>query len=425
MKLKASFKKRLNLIVSIFNRGVGAGIGYLISIYISNMFGATSMGVYYLFISWKNILGNIFGFGYPLVLLKRASIEKEKKFGLSFQEFLYSFKFLLCLWAIIIILTVIFIPEINAFLFLGKLEPNTILLLITSGIFYALIRVSSSYYKGIKKTNLAILLEFTLISCAVLVILFLFKPLIHKVETVILLYTLILAITAVAATIIILIVLKQKKNLAESKTVFFTKEQWALFGNNSLTLIQTSGLVLLLPWLLLTEEIGVFGAAQRTVAIAFIPIQAIASYFSPRFANSYSKMDKAKLKSLLLESQIWSIITYLPFFLVFFFWPELIMGVFGEDFIPYANILVLLSVGQVLNSATGPVGFFLNMINKERKNLFASMFTFIFGFGLMVGLGLWYGIYGVAIGHASSKIISNVAKYIFAIKALNEMPKSV
>jgi O-antigen/teichoic acid export membrane protein len=188
----------------------------------------------------------------------------------------------------------------------------------------------------------------------------------------------------------------------------------------------------ILPWaplLLLgvwgtTEEVGVFGAAVRIATLIAFFLTAANSVLAPKFVELHSKGDIAGLGRLTRNFAMFMTLATSPFFIVLIVMNQTIMGLFGSEFAIGGTALMILAMGQAVNTMTGSVGNLLMMTGHERdiRN------TSVFGGALTVGLSLLliplYGFIGAAIATASSVAAMNVISVLLIKKRLgiNVMP---
>lgn len=145
------------------------------------------------------------------------------------------------------------------------------------------------------------------------------------------------------------------------------------------------------------SDVALFSAAQRTAMLVSFTLIAVNSISAPKFSAMYRREDLEGLKRTALFSGRLVFIASVPILIVMILFPEALMGLFGEEFVPAAHILVILAIGQFVNVATGSVGILLSMTGNEKK---LRLNTFISA-TLAVGLGLVliprYGMVGGAI----------------------------
>ncbi len=168
-----------------------------------------------------------------------------------------------------------------------------------------------------------------------------------------------------------------------------------------------------------SENIGIYSAAARTATLTSFVLIAVNSIAAPKFAALYQQGDMEALGSVARQSTKLMVLLASPVLLCFLFVPEWILKIFGEEFKQGSAILVILTVGQFINVATGSVGYLLMMSGNERlvrNNLLFCTF-------LAVLLSLWlipnYGVIGGAFGAAFVLSTQNLIAMFVVWKKLN------
>lgn len=116
------------------------------------------------------------------------------------------------------------------------------------------------------------------------------------------------------------------------------------------------------------EEVGVYRNAFKVATITRIALVALLIPAAPKFAELFSQ---GKMEELRKSAQLVTKIIFwcsAPILLVVILGAPLIMGVFGNDFVSGSVPLIILSVGQFINAATGPVNNVLIMTGKQKLN---------------------------------------------------------
>ena len=89
------------------------------------------------------------------------------------------------------------------------------------------------------------------------------------------------------------------------------------------------------------------------------------------------------------------------------------MGVFGEEFIIGKTALVLITIGQFVNAASGSVGNIMNMTGREKplRNILviASILSVLLNY-LLIPM---YGINGAAVANMVSVVFWNLTAVIY------------
>jgi O-antigen/teichoic acid export membrane protein len=118
-------------------------------------------------------------------------------------------------------------------------------------------------------------------------------------------------------------------------------------------------------------------------------------------ANLYQLGEMDRLNELYKISTKWGIYLSIPVFLfICFTSQEIMVGLFGIEYIAGALPLVILIIGQMINVSTGAVGFILIMTGYERLWLIISVFSFALNVALNVMLVPQLGLIGAAIATA-------------------------
>ena len=113
------------------------------------------------------------------------------------------------------------------------------------------------------------------------------------------------------------------------------------------------------------EEVGVYYTAFKLSMFAAVALMAINSIASPKFAELYGKKDFDGLKKVAHQSSKMIFLATLPLVLVFFVFPEFLLGLFGEEFKVGVKAFVFLSFGKLISSLSGSVGNILQMTGKQ------------------------------------------------------------
>lgn len=162
-------------------------------------------------------------------------------------------------------------------------------------------------------------------------------------------------------------------------------------------------------------EVGVYGVALRTAALAAFALVAVNTVAAPKFAALHAQGSGEPLSKLARSAARLTVWATLPLILVFAVVPEWILGLFGAEFRAGAWALRLLAAGQLVNVATGSVGYLLTMTGHEKLMRNNILFCAALNVSLNALLIPRYGILGAAaasaISLASMNIISSVLVY--------------
>ncbi|MEW5985383.1 MAG: flippase [Chloroflexota bacterium] len=144
-------------------------------------------------------------------------------------------------------------------------------------------------------------------------------------------------------------------------------------------------------------EIGVYQALSQSALLYALSLRAINSIFAPMIAHLYQNREMAHLNRLFKVSTKWALYASLPVFLTISFAPTALMTVvFGQDYAGGGLPLVILSIGQIVNVATGSVGYILLMTGRERQWMTIAVSSLLLNVALNWLLVPRWGLVGAA-----------------------------
>jgi O-antigen/teichoic acid export membrane protein len=139
-----------------------------------------------------------------------------------------------------------------------------------------------------------------------------------------------------------------------------------VYGSAIADVVMTFADVLILGMFVTTAEVGVYTAAARTALLTRFLLLATGAVAAPRFAALHAAGDHAGLAKLAVRSTMLTTASTLPLLLLFIVFPEALLSMFGPQFAAGAQVLIILTLGQFVNAATGPCGYLLNMCGHHR-----------------------------------------------------------
>lgn len=155
--------------------------------------------------------------------------------------------------------------------------------------------------------------------------------------------------------------------------------------------------------------VGHFRVAAQVAMLAAFGLQAINMVLAPRFADLWARREKARLQRLVTRSaQAVLAFNLLVTVALVLAGRSFFQLVFGPEFdSSYVPLLILL-VGQMVNSAAGCVDFLLNMTGHERDTAKGMAVAAAVNVVLNVALVPVWGIVGAATATAASMTLWNV-----------------
>lgn len=145
----------------------------------------------------------------------------------------------------------------------------------------------------------------------------------------------------------------------------FVATSRAFFVTNIASFMQSVLGVLIAGWFLNSAELGLFKSSQQTALLIGFVLIVINAIFPPRFASLYHQGKMDALGRLARQGAFLGVVIAAPSLLLCLVFPVWVLDWFGEGFGSGAPLLRIIALAQLVNVATGSVGFLLNMTGHE------------------------------------------------------------
>ncbi len=113
-------------------------------------------------------------------------------------------------------------------------------------------------------------------------------------------------------------------------------------------------------------QVGIYAVALRVAALGAIPLFAINSIASPKFAEMKGQNDFSGLNRVVRHSARLIFWITLPIVAVFMLFPHFILHMFGAEFVAGIPVLLLLSTGRIVSASCGSIGSIMQMVGMEK-----------------------------------------------------------
>ena len=346
--------------------------GYVSTFFISNYFGARVVGLYNLSLSITNIITLVASLGFPMAILRFVGEYKEDRALIYILKRMLILSFVISL---ILILTFFLFgnfvsvklfhdPELKKFLYVIFLTTPfaiifTILVEFIRGL--RLIKISESLRNSVSIFNLFF----------ILLLIFIFKvgdltPAIAKSLVNVLVF--LVALFYVFKKIIPNIPLNSNTSVSYKKIL---KVSLPMFMTGSMFLVMGIADKLMLGFFRNSREVGIYSVAFKLATLNSMILIAINTIVGPKFSELYWSGRLDELKNVAHFSAKLIFYTSLPILIVYFLFSRQILSIFGKEFVKGSMTLIILSIGQFINAASGSVGYFLNMTGYQ--NIFRNI----------------------------------------------------
>ena len=152
-----------------------------------------------------------------------------------------------------------------------------------------------------------------------------------------------------------------------------------------------------------SAEVGVYQAAAQIAIIMAAILSAFNMILMPMIADQFHKKDMGQLEELYRVNTKWGIYCIAPLVLVIAFAAEDVMHVtFGAAYVAGATTLLILTIGQFINIATGATGTILIMTGHQTAWFRLSLVVLAANLVLNLTLVPRWGMIGAAIATATT-----------------------
>jgi O-antigen/teichoic acid export membrane protein len=144
------------------------------------------------------------------------------------------------------------------------------------------------------------------------------------------------------------------------------------------------------------EEVGIYFAVVKTLALVSFIHYAMSATTAHRFAEFNALGDKARLSAYVAHAINWTFWPSLAATLVLLAFGKPLLWLFGPQFVAGYDIMFVAAIGLVVRSAIGPVERLLNMLGHQHICALAYALAFVMNVVLCVALVPNFGGHGAA-----------------------------
>lgn len=274
-----------------------------------------------------------------------------------------------------------------------------------------ILSILSAILKGKGKINLGLIAQNGLFQLIAVIILIYNNQKININELInILEISLIISILALLTIII--------KNLNRNFSIIIQKPDFSSLKEVK-DYFLVSILSLLFPWtgiyvLTLSNDdfnAGILGISMRIVTLYGFLYIAVTSVLNPMISQLFGNREYKKIKRLYKTITKYLVVIACSTLAFIIFFADIILKIFGEEYLEAKMLIIILCIGQAINIATGPTTTILTMcsqVEKVRRNAIISGFILIsFSY---IGYEL-YSIIGICYAYSLAMISNNFLNF--------------
>ena len=171
--------------------------------------------------------------------------------------------------------------------------------------------------------------------------------------------------------------------------------------------------VLILQQFRSSEEVGIYFAVVKTLALVSFIHYAMSATTAHRFAEYHAQGDKERLSAYVAHAIQWTFWPSLAATLVLLAFGKPLLWLFGPQFVVGYDIMFIAAIGLVVRAAIGPVERLLNMLGHQHICALAYALAFVMNLVLCVALVPRWGGHGAAAATTIALVFETVL--LFAI----------
>ena len=413
------------LFTSIGMRVVSAAVLFGIGVFLAKWLGPENYGLYTLIFSSASVIGIPINAGLPVLITRETAILVRSD-KIDILKGLWSFALYLIIGISFIfgLIYIVYIYYSNSNLFDTLNNYSMIFALVP---IIALDRIRGAAMQGLGSSLLAQMPEIILRPFIYFVILLL--GFVVCIDDRLFFSLSAYALSAIAAFLFGSYLLNNvmRFNLKKIKSEYQFK-MWicSLFSLGMLSSIQTfigNSDVLLVGYFCTVHDVGIYKVAQQGVALMLIAQTGVSAVVSAKLSQGFANKDMQKIIQISdYAVMIFSTTSVIIFSVYCIFGKSFINFAFGESYVFSYGILIVLALGQMVNSLTGPVMTLLIMKKCERLAFMSVAFGGIFMFSSVIFLVGKYSYLGVGISSSLGVAITNIILSIIVWKKLNFNP---
>lgn len=421
-KLKNSHHSYLitGSITSLILKLLSIVLGYLAMLYITNKYGASVFGALTLSITLLSVFSLIPNFGMSSAIVR---IVGELRVNKKFQEITHSIFVIFVFTTFTSVFFAHLLSSNATFIadqILNKWQMAENLVNVSPAIVSgtALVVIASIFH-GLQNTKRYLFFQ-TILHQVLFLFFLIINDRFHFHSTVVEVFVYSNIFAALVAFFFLCVKILKFPRSPQKKTIEYG---FCKIVRISVPMLFTTSSMMVMSWtdvlmigMFKTEaDVGVYTAANKVSSLVSIPLIAINVIAIPKFIEFYAKKDAENLQAVAKHSTKLISLVSIPVFLLFLIFAEKIMKMFGAEFIAAAGVLVVLSLGQLVNAICGPVGGLLQMTNNQNYYQNTILVFTLINVGLNYVLVPLYGISGASYATFLSMALLNTV-LVFIVK---------
>jgi O-antigen/teichoic acid export membrane protein len=167
-----------------------------------------------------------------------------------------------------------------------------------------------------------------------------------------------------------------------------------------------------------SQEVGVYFAVVKTLALVSFIHYAMSATTAHRFAEYHALGDRERLSAYVAHAIKWTFWPSLAATILLLAFGKPLLWLFGPQFVVGYDIMFVAAIGLVVRAAVGPVERLLNMLGHQYVCALAYGLSFVLNVALCVALVPRFGGHGAAAATSISLIFETVLLFYIVRRRL-------
>ena len=416
-KIKLIWAKQAKVLSALVIRGGVMGLQFLTNLVLVFVVGPVGAGVYALYHAWLIVFSRLSGLGSTTHSLRTVAVLSGRSDPKGVAEYLKRIVRLVAQFSLLLGLIYVILRDYLARELLGDASFTYIVVAAAAGgTLTTVLKIFAESLKAMGRVNTSLFLEWALLPTAIIITVLSAYMTLGTIEMALLLQLHILFLLCVVFSMV-WVIRRQLRAMDDQQKISAPADlrlkTLSPFWGGELSVVWFINIpLLLMPQFVSTAQIGIFSVALKLILIVTSVLVVLSSIYGPKFAQKYDRDDIAGVLADLRQTQLFSVILYLPLFLLFMLAPQWTMGIFGEEFREGAKLLQIMAMGQLGFALFGLGDFVLNMIGKERTYFWINLASTALMLMLCLTLMPIYDAQGAALAVAIATGFKQGSAYI-------------
>ena len=183
-------------------------------------------------------------------------------------------------------------------------------------------------------------------------------------------------------------------------------------------LVLTNVDIILLQHFRSPDDVAVYYAAAKTLALISFVHFAVSAAVGHRFTEYHVTKDHDRLKDILADSIRWTFWASFAASIVILAMGQPLLSLFGLRFVDGFQLMLILAAGLMARASVGPVERLLNMLGEQRACAAVYAIAFVTNLVLCVVLIPRIGVAGAAVATAAALIVESILLFVVTRRRL-------